>query len=103
MPHVKLPVPNRLVGLGAYAVATLCVILALFVVPDYNGISVPSSVDTGHGIGYWISLIVIIAGLVLSFMRFQQTGGKLPISGGAKPPNAPGPGQPPPGYGPPPQ
>ena len=104
MPHVKLPVPNRLVGLGAYALATLCVILALFVIPDYNGISVPSSVDTGHGIGYWISLIVIIAGTVLSFMRFQQTGGKLPI-GGQRPgghPGAPG-QQPPPGYGPPPQ
>jgi hypothetical protein len=28
---------------------------------------------------------VIIAGLVLSFMRFQQTGGKLPIGGGSGP------------------
>ena len=33
-PEVKLPFPNRLVGLGAYALATLCVILALFVVTD---------------------------------------------------------------------
>jgi hypothetical protein len=105
-PHVKLPFPNRLIGLAAYALATLCVILALFIIPiDDGGLS---EVDTGHGFGYWISLIVIIAGLVLSFMRFQQTGGQLPIGGGAgKPglggrPGAGGPSGPPPGYGPPP-
>jgi hypothetical protein len=106
MPHVKLPFPNRLVGLAAYALATLCVVLALFVIPiDDEGIA---GVDTGHGFGYWISLIVIIAGLVLSFLRFQQTGGQLPIGGGAGKsgpggrPGVGGPSGPPPGYGPPP-
>jgi hypothetical protein len=84
-PHVKLPFPNRLIGLAAYALATLCVILALFVIPGYLGVDVPSGVNKGHGFGYWISLIVIVAGLVLSFMRFQQTGGKLPIGPGAGP------------------
>lgn len=75
-PHVKLPMPNRLLGLGLFAVATLCVILALFVSP----IDVPSGsgFDTGNGFGYWASLIVIIAGTVLSLMRFQQKGGQLP-------------------------
>jgi hypothetical protein len=111
-PHVKLPFPNRLIALGAYALATLCVILALFVTPgpDVSG----SGIDEGHGFGYWISLIVIIAGLVLSFLRFQQTGGQLPIggqgrSGGAAGGTAGGPPAgggyaPPPGggYGPPP-
>ena len=92
-PQIKLPFPNRLVSLGAYGLATLCVILALFVIPDYNGISVPSSVDTGHGFGYWASLIVIVAGLVLSFLRFQQTGGQLP---GGIGPRSGGPGLPPP-------
>jgi hypothetical protein len=106
MPHVKLPFPNRLVGLGAYAVATLCVILALFVIPDGNAGDIPG-VDEGHGFGYWISLIVIVAGLVLSFLRFQQTGGQLPIGGGAGRPGGTGRpggpvGGPPPGYGPPP-
>lgn len=109
-PQVKLPIPARLTGLGCYAVATLCVILALFVFPGggYSG----SGVDEGHGIGYWISLIVIIAGLVLSLMRFQQGGGQLP-GALAKMPNIGGHGPsgpqggppqgPPPGYGPPPQ
>jgi hypothetical protein len=113
VPTVRLPFPARLTGLALYAVATLCVILALFVfpedVPDVKGI------DTGHGVGYWISLIVIIAGLVLSLMRFQQGGGKLPGALGNLPniggyaPGAPGgahhpgaPQNPPPGYPPPP-
>lgn len=78
MPHVRLPLPNRLIALAAYALAVICVLLALLVVPDYLGYGV----EEGHGVGYWISLIVIIAGAVLTFMRFQQTGGQLPIGGG---------------------
>ena len=111
MPHMKLPASNRLIGLAAYALATLCVILALFITPGYLGVDVPSSVDEGHGFGYWGSLILIIAGLVISLMRLQQSGEKLPgalgsipnIGGGSKPPPGPGPGlpPPPPGYGPP--
>jgi hypothetical protein len=109
-PQIKLPIATRLAGLAAFALATLCVILALFVFPggNYSG----PGVDEGHGFGYWASLIVIIAGLVLSLMRLQQTGGKLP-GALANMPNigARGPqggigshaNQPPmPGYGPPP-
>ncbi|MDT4987746.1 MAG: hypothetical protein QOI74_1840 [Micromonosporaceae bacterium] len=76
-PQVKLPIATRLAGLAAFALATLCVIIALFVIPDGGADNIPG-VDTGHGFGYWASLIVIIAGLVLSLMRLQQTGGKLP-------------------------
>lgn len=113
-PQVKMPWANRLIGLAAYAVATLCVILAIFIIPGDTGGADAFGVhiDKGHGVGFWISLIVIIAGLVLSLMRFQQTGGKLPgplanmpnigskgpqggIGGQQNPP-------PPPGYGPPP-
>lgn len=74
-PQVTLQPPARLITLGAYAVATLCVILALFV---YPGSALP---NTGHGFGYWISLVVIIAGLAMSYLRFTQTGGKLPPLG----------------------
>ena len=110
-PHVNMPAPARLIGLGAFAVATLCVIIALFVFPE----SVPDSpgYDTGRGFGYWVSLIVIIAGTVLSLMRLQATGGKLPGAlgglpniGGHGPQDqgrpGPGPGQQQ-GYGQPPQ
>jgi hypothetical protein len=116
-PQVKLPIPTRLAGLGAFALATLCVILALFVFPgDDPPSGLGYSVDEGHGIGYWVSLIVIVAGTVLSLMRLQATGGKLPGAlgnmpniggygpqGGSGGPQ-PGPGvtpPPPPGYGPP--
>ena len=81
-----MPVPARLAGLGAFALATLCVIIALFVIPDGGAGDIPG-VDTGHGFGYWASLVVIIAGLVLSLMRFQQTGGQLPGGMGNKVPN----------------
>lgn len=76
-PNVKLPMANRAIAVIAYAVASLCVILALFLVPGYLGYD-GSGIDKGHGFGYWISLIVILAGLVLSLMRAQQTGTSLP-------------------------
>lgn len=114
-PQVRMPWPNRLVGLVLFAVATLSVIIALFVFP----VSVPKGfgIDTGRGVGYWLSLIVIIAGLVLSLMRLQQTGGKLPGAlanlpnigrrgargfGAASAPPSPHQAPPPPAYGPPP-
>jgi hypothetical protein len=113
-PQVKLPIATRLAGLAAFALATLCVILALFIFPGAD-VSGPG-IDEGHGFGYWASLIVIIAGLVLSLMRLQQTGGQLPgalanmPNIGAKGPQGgmhggmSGPADqppPPPGYGPP--
>jgi hypothetical protein len=70
---VKLPFPVRLSVLIAYGVALLCVILALFIIPgkvDCNGISqCEDAYDYGHGVGYWISLIVILVGTVLAFLR----------------------------------
>ncbi|GAB2485992.1 hypothetical protein [Jatrophihabitans fulvus] len=84
-PQVRLPKPGRLIGLGLFAAATLFVILASFLNGyDDGGLD---QVDTGRGIGYWLSLIVIVAGLVLSLMRFQATGGQLPGKAGSKVPN----------------
>jgi hypothetical protein len=131
-PQVKLPVPTRLAALGAWAVALLCEIIALFVTPGGSGAgevvnpvtsgpfaSCRVSGDVGHGFGYWITLILCIVGLVLTLMRFQQTGGQLPgalgnmpnigghgpqggMGGGARPGPGPGPNPPPPGANPPP-
>jgi hypothetical protein len=113
-PQVKMPWPNRLVGLVLFALATLSTIIALFT-NAYNTDGAGAlgvNVDSGHGFGYWASLVVIIAGLVLSLMRLQQTGGKLPgalgnlpnIGGHGPQGGIGGPGTPPagPGYGPPP-
>jgi hypothetical protein len=75
-PQVRFPFAARLINLALFALASLCVIIAAFVFPE----KVPSvpGLSTGRGFGYWISLIVILAGTVLSLMRLQQTGGKLP-------------------------
>ncbi len=95
-PQVKLPVPARLLALGLFALAVICMILALLVFPE----DVPndSSIDTGHGFGFWATFLVIIVGLVLTLMRFQATGGKLPGGIGSKVPNIGGHG-PQGGYG----
>jgi hypothetical protein len=72
-PQVKLPVPNRLLALGLFAVAFLCSLITMFINPT----DVPDKYFS-HGFGYWVSFILILAGTVLSLMRLQQTGGKLP-------------------------
>ncbi len=107
-PQIKLRVANRLAALGLYAVATVCVIIALFVTPGVGDVPSQLKVDFGRGFGYWISLIVIILGLVACLIRFQQGGGKLPGAlskipnlSDRVPPNLGGGPQPPSGYTPP--
>ena len=77
---VKLPIPARMLALYAYALATLCVLLAFFIHPGTGeATSGPGfSAKVGHGFGYFASVIVIIAGLVLCVLRLQSTGGALP-------------------------
>jgi len=77
---VTLAFPVRTVVLGLFGVATLCLLLALFVVPGNTGGSdlFGVHVNKGHGIGYWISLLAVLAGTGLSVKRFLDTGGKLP-------------------------
>jgi hypothetical protein len=99
---VKLPAPTRLVVLGAFAVAFLTILLGLVWVPIDTGGA--SGVNKGHGIGFWLAAIAVIAGLVLSVLRLKATGGALPWENRAVAPGAPG-GFPPPvqgGYPPPP-
>lgn len=74
-PQIKLPVANRLAALGLYAVATLCVILAWIVTPDkVSGFGI----NYGRGFGFYADLVLIIAGLVVTLMRAQQTNTALP-------------------------
>jgi hypothetical protein len=102
-PSLKLPVPARLAALGAFVLALLFTLLALLVVPNYNGLSGADYnrvIDEGHSFSYWIVLIVILAGAVLSFLRFQQTGGDLAaVFSSARSGASQGHGQPQPGAG----
>jgi hypothetical protein len=79
-PQVKFAVANRLAALALFAAAALFAIIAIFVTPgasaDFGNVHCSASV--GHGAGFWISLILILGGLAVSFMRAQQTGTKLP-------------------------
>ncbi|SEC03288.1 hypothetical protein SAMN04489844_1544 [Nocardioides exalbidus] len=70
----SLPVPLRDAVLGLFAVATLCLLVALFVTPgggcDDAGIDgLCDGIDIGRGIGYWLALLAAIAGTALSFVR----------------------------------
>ena len=60
---LRLAFPVRLVVLAAFALASLLLLLALFVVPG-NTASAGARVkiDKGHGFGYWISLLAVLAG-----------------------------------------
>jgi hypothetical protein len=74
-PQGQLGISVRLVVLGGFALATVFVIIAGFVDSrDVSGTGIASS----RGAGYYLSLIVILAGGVLSFLRLRETGGKLP-------------------------
>ena len=77
-PQVKLPIANRLAALGLYAVAALCVIIAWFVTPGTAGNTFGAKVDYGRGLGFYADLVLILAGLVLTLMRAQQTNTAMP-------------------------
>jgi hypothetical protein len=65
----------RLGVAAAFGVAALSVLLALLVVPgsdenqSFGGVSI--DVDPGHGITYWLSLVVILAGAALAALRMR--------------------------------
>jgi hypothetical protein len=62
---VRLGIPTRLAALVAFAGATLCTLLALFVDPANGG----GLVNIGRGFGFWATFVMVIAGLVLCVMR----------------------------------
>jgi len=63
------------VVLGLFGLATLCLLLALFVTPGEGcddsllGGDLCDAIDQGHGIGYWLALLAVIAGTALSAVR----------------------------------
>ena len=67
---------TRLAVLVGYGVSLLCMLLAFFVTPGGGCQGVKACedvVDFGRGFGFWALLIVVIAGLVLSFLRKDAT------------------------------
>lgn len=62
-----LPLPAPQLILGGFGIGVLCVLAAFFVHPGagYDG----GGFHAGHGSGYWLSLVAIVSGLVLSYRR----------------------------------
>ena len=72
----KLPIAARTGALIAYAVAVAAMVVALFVHPsgscdDVEGVgaNVCDSIDLGRGFGFWLTLLAVLAGLVLAWLR----------------------------------
>jgi hypothetical protein len=72
-----LPMPLHQIAAAAFGLALLCLILALFITPGGDACSGTSglgiSCDTGHGFGYWLALLAVIAGLALSVLRMRES------------------------------
>jgi len=77
-PQVVLPVPARLIGLGAFALATLLTALKLLVRPRPCFLSICAPGHYSPSIGLYLTLIALIAATALAAVRFTQTGGSLP-------------------------
>jgi len=68
-------VAPRTGALVAYAVAAVSTILALFIYPGgcdelkTVGVNVCDGIDFGRGVGYWLTLLAVLAGLTLAWLR----------------------------------
>jgi hypothetical protein len=76
---VTLPIPLRLTVLGLFGASLLCTLLAFFVSPlpgdeskqTFGGVTVEYS--KGVAWGYWLFLVLVIAGTALAFLRKDAT------------------------------
>jgi hypothetical protein len=76
---VRLPAPTHQVAAAAFGLALVCLILALFVNPLPSCDGVPGC-STGHGFGYWLALLVVLGGTVLSVMRMRESTAMRPTT-----------------------
>ncbi|SOD71939.1 hypothetical protein SAMN05892883_1399 [Jatrophihabitans sp. GAS493] len=69
-------VPMRIAVVLGYALSAVAAIGAYFVIPSFrftaNDSLFPRPVSDGHGYGYWAALLLILAGLVCSWLRLTQ-------------------------------
>ncbi len=71
---VQLPVPLRLTVAALFGVALLCLIIAGFTWPGSgaaSAVGINVGDVTGHGVGYYLSLLVIAAGTALAALRLN--------------------------------
>lgn len=71
--NVTLPIPLRLTVLGLFAAALVFTIIAGLTWAGHDTGGADVGDFTGHGIMYWLCLILIAAGTALSFLRKDAT------------------------------
>jgi hypothetical protein len=82
-PSTKMPMAGRAIAALGMGIGFLFEFLAIFIHPKFfhasgNVAGVHYSYSFGHGVSFWISLILLAAGTVLALMRAQQTNTALP-------------------------
>lgn len=73
---LALPFPARITVLGGFGAALLCLVLAFFIIPIDGADEL--GIDTGHGFGYWLALVAVIAGTALAFLKLNDPVAALP-------------------------
>jgi hypothetical protein len=79
LPLFKVSVPVSLyqAAVAVFGLALVCLVLSLFVTPsgaDCGGASAFGiDCNSGHGFGYWLALLAVLAGGALSFMRMRES------------------------------
>ncbi len=74
--QVKLPIPAPLAVLGGFGLAFVCYLIAWFVTPGVTDVPSEVNVDFGRGIGFYVGLILVLAGGVVAFLQFQSANKK---------------------------
>jgi hypothetical protein len=67
--HVTLPIPLRLTVLGLFGAALVFTLIALLTWAGHDTGGADVGKYTGHGVIYYLVLLVILAGAVLAFLR----------------------------------
>ena len=87
VPHLALPAPMRLVGVGLGALGVISTLIAYFVVPDWppvapqhlSGSVYDANIGNDLGPSWYLVLILGVAVTGIGFLRFQQTGGHFAL------------------------
>lgn len=78
-PSASFPMDARLIAFYAWGVGLVCEVLAIVLHPKFYNQATNGAVATlGHGVSFWIILVLTIVGTVVALLRVQQRGIALP-------------------------
>ena len=78
-PNATFPMDARLIAFYGWGGGMVCELLAIVLHPKfYNAATNGAVAKLGHGVSFWIILVLTIAGTVVALMRVQQQQVALP-------------------------